>query len=38
MAECCDEWWASLDDHMKECGRVKSRRNGNGERARGFRV
>lgn len=18
MAECCDKWWASLDDHMKE--------------------
>ena len=18
MAKCCDEWWASLDDHMKE--------------------
>ena len=18
MAECCDEWWNQLDDHMKE--------------------
>lgn len=18
MAKCCDEWWANLDDHMKE--------------------